>query len=281
MHRSNISPHQSLIITNSPAATTRSGLAQPGGITANRGNESAMRGNHFADQLNDINFNITRSYGVAVSPSEDTNRMRFTGGLSTKSSGLNPLPHFVEPLDDYSKINLTTIQEYKEKFAVRPLLNASVLGRTNNLKDDLEFVAQAGSHITAEAQAVSRGIKDLRILLLERSAEKAMLENINSTWKRMRAEIESYKKEQVAVEQTVQEYSDRFSKISVKLEELTDRTAEMERSVGVEPPKKLNNMKSTSTLATQGINVAPREPKKPSKASTYALNFMPKYLLKK
>lgn len=252
-----------------------------GATSGNRMNETTGRGNSLADQLNDINLNISRTHGVPVLPSEDTNRMRYTGMGTTRTSALNPLPHFVEPLDDYSKINLTTIQEYKEKFAVRPLLNASVLGRTNNLKDDMEFITQAGSHLTAEAQAVSKGIKDLRILLLERSAEKAMLENINSTWKKMRLELDSYKKEQIAIEQTVHEYTDRFSKISVKLDELTERTAEMEKAVGVEPPKKLNNMKSTSTLASQGINVMPRLDKKPNKASTYAANFLPKYLQKK
>src|SRR3990167_2873050 len=281
MHRPILSPQPSLILSSSPGgASARSGV-QMGANSGNRMNETTGRGNSLADQLNDINLNISRTHGVPVLPSEDTNRMRYTGMGTTRTSALNPLPHFVEPLDDYSKINLTTIQDYKEKFAVRPLLNASVLGRTNNLKDDMEFITQAGSHLTAEAQAVSKGIKDLRILLLERSAEKAMLENINSTWKKMRLELDSYKKEQIAIEQTVHEYTDRFSKISVKLDELTERTAEMEKAVGVEPPKKLNNMKSTSTLASQGINVMPRLDKKPNKASTYAANFLPKYLQKK
>lgn len=281
MHRPILSPQPSLILSASPGgASARSGV-QLGATSSSRNNEQNQRGNSLADQLNEINLNISRTHGVPVLPSEDTNRLRYTGGMATtRTSNLNPLPHYVEPMDDYSKINLTTIQEYKEKFAVRPLLNASVLGRANNLKDDLEFVTQAGAHLTAEAQAVSKGIKDLRVLLLERSAEKAMLENINSTWKRMRAELDGYKKEQIAVEQTVQEYSDRFSKIGVKLDELTERTSEMEKCVGIEPPKKLNNTKSTSTLASQGIAIFPREDKKPSKASTYAANFMPKYLKK-
>ena len=50
------------------------------------------------------------------------------------TSTLNPLPNFVEEVEDYSKINLTTIKGYIDSVAVRPITNVSVVGRMNNAK---------------------------------------------------------------------------------------------------------------------------------------------------
>ena len=60
---------------------------------------------------------------------------------TAKSMGLfrpsiNPTPLYVAEVEDYSKINLTTIGLYQEKQAVRPLQNVSTIGGINNVRVD-------------------------------------------------------------------------------------------------------------------------------------------------
>ena len=52
------------------------------------------------------------------------------------SRSLNPLPNLVPEVDDYSKINMTTIKGYIDKVAIRPIMNVSVVGRMNNSSVD-------------------------------------------------------------------------------------------------------------------------------------------------
>ena len=59
---------------------------------------------------------------------------------TAKSMGLgknsiNPLNNYVDEVDEYPKINLTTIRNYKEDpKSNTPVPNVSVIGRMNNLK---------------------------------------------------------------------------------------------------------------------------------------------------
>ena len=137
------------------------------------------------------------------------------------NTDLNPLPMYVDEVGDYSKINLTTIHDYKVKRAVRPQLNLSVAGRINNIKDDYEFIRRAASNLGEETRTLTTTIKDFKIEMLEEKAMMNMVLDIHRCWTKIRTSIDDHQKEYSDLDVSIDHYRKRFGRIGQRLNSRT------------------------------------------------------------
>ena len=137
---------------------------------------------------------------------------------------LDQLPYYVEVPEEYPKINLTTIHQYKFDRDVRALMNVTVVGRMNNLKvaiayqDDCEFIRQAAAEANYECRELTTAVKDFKIEMLEENAMKGMILDIHKAWSRMRVALDDHQKDYHSLEQSIGMYKKRFGRIEEKLD---------------------------------------------------------------